>query len=532
MDSLPQLVDHAAEREPDRDAFLCEKQSISYADLAIQTNQLANTLLASGVQSGDRVGILMPRCIESAIAVHGIMKSGAAFVPLDPHSPLDALAKLISFCEIKVVVTLGAPQTLGLKSAQLEQLSERCESLTWLIGADRLDARLESLSWEEVRANSSKHPDVSLRHEDLAYIMFTSGSTGTPKGIMHTHSSGLSYARLSVSTYSVQPEDVIGGHSPLHFDMSTFGYFCGPLAGATTSLIPEAYTRLPASLSQLMEQHRISIWYSVPFALVQLHLYGVLEKRDLSNLRWIKYGGEPFSPDVLNELMQRLPQARFSNVYGPAEVNQCTFYHLPKNQPLSTDTPVPIGRVWDETDGIVVDEDDEVVPMGQEGELLISSPTRMQGYWARPELNDRAFFRQPSDSGEAKVFYRTGDLVRVDGQGEFVFLGRKDRQIKVRGYRVELEAIEQALVSYPSIEDVGVFAIADASNVKHIYAAVSCHTAVDLNETDVKKHIAKQLPWYAIPQKIMVHATLPRTPTGKVDRNQLMVNFRDASSLA
>ena len=183
---------------------------------------------------------------------------------------------------------------------------------------------------------------VKILESDLAYIMYTSGSTGAPKGIMHTHHSGLSYAKLSTQVYDVKPSDRIANHAPLHFDISTFGYFSGPLASATTVIIPDAYTKLPASLSTLMEQEKISIWYSVPLALVQLLHNGVLEARDLSSLRWVLYGGENFMPKYIRSLMALWSNATFSNVYGPAEVNQCTFYHL--NMPPESDGPIPIGK--------------------------------------------------------------------------------------------------------------------------------------------------------------------------------------------
>lgn len=358
--------------------------------------------------------------------------------------------------------------------------------------------------------------------------MFTSGSTGQPKGIMHTHYSGLSYARLSVDTYQIAGTDVIGSHSPLHFDMSTLGYFSGPLAAATTILIPEAYTRLPASLSQLMETERITIWYSVPYALIQLHLRGVLESRDLSSLRWILFGGEPFSPGHLSELMQTWSHARFSNVYGPAEVNQCTYYHLPPidQQQFSDSAPISIGSTWPNTNGLVVDENDQPVAIGKTGELLIRSPTMMRGYWGRDDLNAAAFYRHTGRSNIEQVFYRTGDLVTLQPDDHYVFIGRKDRQVKIRGYRVELDSVEQALSSHPDVEEVGAFTIRDAADVLHVRAALTLNPESLAAEprTDTSQliaFVAERLPWYAVPGEIRIETVLPRTTSGKIDRRQL-----------
>lgn len=359
--------------------------------------------------------------------------------------------------------------------------------------------------------------------------MFTSGSTGRPKGIMHTHHSGLSYARLAVETYGVQTTDVLGSHSPLHFDMSTFGYFGGPLAAATVSLIPEAYTRLPASLSQLIESHRISIWYSVPFALIQLHLRGVLEKRDLTALRWVLYGGEPFVPRHLYELMARWPHARFSNVYGPAEVNQCTYYHLPALEddalPQEPARPIPIGVTWPDTHGLVVDDKNQPVESGEVGELVIHSSTMMQGYWARDDLNETAFLSYSDSAGLSHVYYRTGDLVRTDEDGQYVFVGRKDRQVKVRGYRVELDSVEQAISSHPAIEEGGAFVVRDSGDLVTIHAAVTLELDTLAESSALIQHAAERLPWYAVPTQVHVLDDLPRTTSGKIDRRMLAERY-------
>ncbi len=518
---LHQTIDEAAQNCPEHISFRCESDSVTYGNLTTQANQLAHALIELGVRHGDRVGVLMPRCNQSAVAVHGIMKAGAAFVPLDPRSPVTVLSDLIGFCELKALVTFGQ------KMSRLEELLAGSK-LSAMIEADTETRSCASIGWNALSTFPTTTPPVNVLEHDLAYVMFTSGSTGRPKGIMHTHHSGLSYAKLSVDTYGVQPDDVIGSHSPLHFDMSTFGYFSGPLAAATVSLIPEAYTRLPASLSQLMESHRISIWYSVPFALIQLLLRGALESRDLTDLRWVKFGGEPFPPGHLRELMAQWPHARFSNVYGPAEVNQCTFYHLPScDTGAELDEPsIPIGRTWPNTSGLVVDEDDAEVMAGQQGELLIRSSTMMQGYWDREDLNAGAFFSRTMSSGIEETYYRTGDLVRENAKGELVFLGRKDRQVKVRGYRVELDAVEQAVGLHAAVEEVGAFVVMTAVEVTAVAAAVTVkQEAGTVSSRDLVTHAKGLLPWYAVPAVVHVLDDLPRTTSGKINRRLLAESF-------
>jgi amino acid adenylation domain-containing protein len=308
--------------------------------------------------------------------------------------------------------------------------------------------------------------------QDLAYIIYTSGSTGEPKGIMHTHASGLSYARMAADLYELTNDDVLSNFPPLHFDQSTFDYFSGPLVGATTVIIPEEHRLLPASLSQLMQDERMTVWYSVPFALIQLLLRGALEERDLSSLRWIIFGGEPFPVKYLRALQGLLPDAIFSNNYGPAETNQVMFYHVP---PLDSDfdQQIPIGTLCPNMDCMVVDDNGEQVHLGDVGELLMRTPTMMDGYWDGADLNERAFFTQERTGGLRERYYRTGDLVQLRADGMYDFLGRKDRQIKTRGYRVELDEIESVLLLHPDVQEAGVFAIPNDEAGQLVHAAAT-----------------------------------------------------------
>ena len=512
---LPQIVDRSAEKFSERKAFRYYGEALSYAELSSRSNQLARTLTSQGVRRRNRVGIFMNKCLEMPLAVYGIMKAGAAYVPIDPAAPAARLKYIFQHCGIQVLIT---------QVSKLKILSEIIgeTQLDCLVGIDETsDLTIRSVPWQEVYDASSQTPDSGpMTEQDLAYIMYTSGSTGEPKGIMHTHHSGLSYAKLSAETYRLHEKDILGNHSPLHFDMSTFEFFSGPLKGACTVLIPEEYTKLPASLSNLIDDERLTIWYSVPLALIQLLLRGAMETRDLSALRWILFGGEPFPIEYLRELMIRLPNARFSNVYGPAEVNQCAFYHVEK-LPGKNEDSIPIGRVWANSEGLVIDPHDQPVAPGTTGELLIRSPTMMQGYWNREDLNQRAFYYHTPFPGYQETFYRTGDLVQLTESGNYKYFGRKDRQIKTRGYRVELDEVEMALVSHEQVEEAGVFPIPDAEGSTLISAAVTLKDNQKVAESELMNYLKTRLPWYAVPRKIDIVKAFPRTPSGKIDRRAL-----------
>jgi amino acid adenylation domain-containing protein len=465
------------------------------------------------VKRGDRVGILLDPSLETAISVYGIMSAGAVFVPLDTNAPPARIAHVINDCGIKHIIS-GAKQNRSLNKVLEENIS-----LEAVIGIDE-QLPVKTVSWSEVR-QLSPHKDVPVRmlEDDLAYIMYTSGTTGTPKGIMHSHRSGLAYAKLSRDLYGVGPTDILGNHSPLHFDISTMGYFTMPLAGGTTVLISENHKLFPASLSQLMEKEKFSIWYSVPLALIQMLQRGVLQDRKLDSLRWVLFGGEPFPAKYLRSLMQLWDKATFSNVYGPAEVNQCTYFHL--SQLPNEDELIPLGHVWNNTEVLIVDENDMEVNDGDIGELLVRSATMMKGYWDKPELTQKAFYKKENFSNVEERFYRTGDLVWRNEEGQLMFAGRKDRQIKTRGYRIELDEIESVLVSHPNIIETAVYYLKNEEDLS-VEAVVVLSEPGGETEENIKKFLALKLPAYAVPRRIYFSDKIPRTSAGKIDYKELI----------
>jgi amino acid adenylation domain-containing protein len=533
------LLTHAVERwadeTPDHPAFRFNNEDLSYAELWQSAGRLAQTLVDNGVSHGDRVGIYMKKCLHMPVAVYGIMRAGAVFVPLDASAPLDRLQHMIEHCGIHVLVTqpTKANDICALlkksntdKSNTEKSTTKKSNFIDCVIGvSDTEPSNVRMISWQEVDSVSGNFSDAPIKAQDMAYIMYTSGSTGYPKGIIHTHHSGLSYAQLAVETYAINNDDRLGNHSPLHFDMSTLDYFAGPLAGATTVLIPEAYTMLPASLSQLVEDEKLTIWYSVPYALIQMLLRGVLEQRDTQSIRWVLFGGEPFPPKHLYALMALWPQARFSNVYGPAEVNQCTYYHVPRlsehDSVADDNQPIPIGHIWQGAKAIIVDDAYLPVAEGEVGELLICSATMMSGYWQQPELNADAYYEQQITAGRSERYYRTGDLVAVNSDGLINFIGRKDRQIKIRGYRVELDEVENVLSSHPQVVESGVFQLPADDESLQIEAAVIVSQEGAVSADELREFAGRHLPVYALPASVCIHSSFPRTASGKVDRRAL-----------
>ena len=494
---LSELVPAWAERDAHASAVGSGDESIDAEELAIAVGRLSAALRDRGIAPGDRVAVFAPKSIDSFVAVHAALHAGAIAVPIGTKSVGPTLEAAVD--DIAPAAVVVGPATAARWPSRPDVLA---------VGQP-LPGRDRHLGWDEVLATEPRGP-VARTGDDPAYIITTSGSTGRPKGIVHTHASGLRYAELAADCYDLGPDDRMANVAPFHFDQSTFELYAGPLAGASVVLVPEPLLNFPADLAQLAARERVTTWYSVPTILRGLLERGALETCDLRSLRWVLFGGEVFPLEPLRELMTRLPGARFSNVYGPAEVNQCTFHHLDRPP---TDEPLPIGRAWPDTEIRLVDDHGNVLSGPAEGELEVRTTTAMAGYWARPDLTASAFRTASGPGGLNEQWYRTGDLVTRDRDGLHRFLGRRDRQVKVRGVRVELEAVESALGSLPGVTGSAAVTV-DADDGALVGLIES--TSID-DPDDVRRALRGVLSPDATPDRVVVVDALPRTTSGKVD---------------
>lgn len=509
---LTHAIERAAARRPERVAVRCDGRELTYAELCERSRSLAAFLHKRQIGCGDKVGILQRKSVESVIALYGIMMAGAAYVPIDPGAPPERVAALLRECAMRCLISSSCQRPL------LQALRQRGVRIDWLIGECGVeDLGGSCVAWPDVYACGPLQSCAAI-DEDAAYVLYTSGSTGAPKGIVHTHRSALAFAQWARAKFRLTADDILGNHAPLHFDLSTFDFFAGALAGATTAIVTEDVAKLPASLASFIEQERLSIWYSVPLALTRLVRTGQLEQRNLGSLREVLFAGEAFPPKHLRAAMQALPRARFTNLYGPTETNVCTCQHVPRDAALS-DEPLPIGVPCDNVATLVIDEQDRPVASQEIGELLIRGAVVMRGYLGRPELNERAFYRRQGEDFSIERFYRTGDLVRRNAVGAYVLVGRKDRQVKARGFRVELDEVEAAILCHAGVEEAVALAVADADSSQTIVAIVV--TRAGCSSGGLREHLQARLPWFAVPSRVLFMDDLPRTATGKVDRRAL-----------
>jgi amino acid adenylation domain-containing protein len=513
---LHRLLTDAARAEPHLEAVRFAGRSMTYGELDLASNSLARALIAAGVRVGDRVAILLPKSMEMVVAVYGAMKAGAAYVPLDPLAPAVRAGMVASDCTVSALITIPSRAPVVL-----EAMGDHRPGLVVLVDDEDGPVELDCpvVRYRDATSDpSATDPLVPVIEDDLAYILYTSGSTGVPKGVMLTHRNGLSFVEWSAERIGVTPDDRISNHAPLHFDLSVFDLYLAALGRATLVLIPSDEAYFGASLVRIIEDERISVWYSVPSALMLLTRAAPGPER-LGSLRTVVFAGEVYPTKHLRELKRLLPDVALWNLYGPTETNVITYYRV---QELSgDDRTIPIGRACENTEVFAIREDGGLAEVGEEGELYARGPTVMKGYWARPDKTAELLVDNPLPGTLPGPVYRTGDIVRLRPDGDFDFLGRRDHQIKSRGYRIELGDVETALSAHPGLAEAVAVALPHEEWGTAIVACVVPRDGLRITEADVKRHVARRLPRYMVPSRVDVLEALPRTSTGKVDRQAL-----------
>lgn len=513
--NLPALLDASVRRFPEAIAVSVPSgPAISYAGLGQMSDRLRDRLWALGVRHGDRVGMRLHKSIDSVVALFGIMKAGAAYVPVDAESPAARGAYILNDCQVKVVITEQA-----LESALVAELTHLGASplvlaLDASAGPSPMGALLDDL---DGRGPAAPVPTPAIQPDDIAYILYTSGSTGRPKGVVLSHRNATSFIDWVSDTFGPVSTDVFSSHAPFHFDLSILDIYVPLKHGARLVLIGEALGKDPGKLASVIAAERMTVWYSTPSILSLLADYGKLERHDCSALRIVFFAGEVFPIPRFRSLKAFWPSPRFVNLYGPTETNVCTWYEVPQGSGWEAYDTFPIGSMCVPNEGKAVDDSGMAVPVDTPGELVVAGPNVMQGYWNLPEQNQSAFFVD----ADGRHWYRTGDIVLEEAGGQYRYLSRRDRMVKRRGYRVELGEIEVGLLKHPDVRECAVVSLADAQSGVRVTAFVSCVPERTLSIIALKSYCAKNLPPYMIPDTFSVLDALPRTSTDKTDYQAL-----------
>lgn len=518
---LQQLLTETAKQHAEKTAVWARNRTLSYRELDQRSNQLAHFLRKQGLKKGDRIGLFFLKAVESLVAMFGALKAGVVYVPLDPNQPADRISYIITNCGIRGLVT--SEDRLKL----LDPAAVPCVEFALLTQeSPNSSSQIRTFGWNALNELPADHsPELQATTTDLAYILYTSGSTGRPKGVMLSHQNALTFVEWCAEMFAITSDDHLSNHAPLHFDLSVFDVYNSIKAGATVYMVPDDITIFPASLASWIEKQQISVWYSVPSALVYLVLHGKLNPEKLKRLRFILFAGEVFPQKYLKQLAEILPHVELYNLYGPTETNVCTYYRVDRAKLPSMDK-IPIGRACGNTEVFGVDEQDRIIGVGEVGELFVRGPSVTPGYWGDPEKTAKMCVPNRFQKNFEEKMYRTGDLVSPDENGDYYFLGRRDNQIKSRGYRIELGEIEAALLGHPGVCEAAVIAIPDEEIGNRIMAFIMPHRAGSLTAVELQQHCATKVPKYMIPEQIELLDVLPKTSTGKIDRVSLAKGVR------
>lgn len=518
-DILPRLLTQAAGRFPQRTAVVDPGSSLTYAELEHQANRLAHVLRDLGVRPGHRVGLYLKKSADALIGVYGIMKTGAAYVPLDLFAPAPRLAYIARNCDLEVLVT-GVEQAAAWPHLLAQSVPVRTlVCLNADVEVTPPSGNVRIITRQALRDVPEVPPEIATIDLDLAYILYTSGSTGQPKGVMISHLNALTYVRWCHKYFAPTEQDVFSCHAPLHFDLTILDLYTAAMSGSRLVVVPPEVSVFPMEMAAFIERHGITIWYSVPSALSMLTVHGNLDLGRLRTLRHVIFAGEVFPTKYLRALMRLLPHAQFTNLYGPTETNVCTYYRVP---PLSEEMTgaIPIGRSIDNVEAVAITEDGRVAGVGEVGELYVRGTTVAYGYWGDPEKTERCFLTNPLGPTPDRT-YRTGDLVKLNAKGDYQFLGRRDHQIKSRGYRIEIGDIETALYAHPEVAECCVVPVPDELIGNRIKAFVVLRDGTGGAE-ELSRFVGTLLPKYMVPESFEVLAALPKTSSGKVDRQSLI----------
>jgi len=524
--TLPHLLIHAADAHPDRPAVWSSAGELTYADLYARSMRLARALVERGIEPGDRVVIALAKDVALPVAIFGTLLAGGAYVPIDYLSP--PARTLAIAADAEAVAVVSSPRTmraivLGDAYTGQDGPSDNSPALHWL-GRSWFDPERSAERQQPVSESLHRIPQlgqwrspVEVPASALAYILYTSGSTGRPKGVMHTHASALAFVQWAADAVGLQKNDVLSQHASPSFDLSVFDFFGAAMASARLALVPDSTFGRVASLCRFIVGTGVTVWYSVPSALLRASGAESLPILQGSALRQVIFAGEEIPVGPLRGLWGNLPPScRVANWYGPTETNVCTFHDLTVLDVNGGDT-IPIGRPCPYASTSLAAEDGTVLSDGAAAELLVASDTLMSGYWKLPAATSRVFSAGP----HGRVYYATGDLVSRDDARGFTFRGRVDRLLKVRGHRVQPEEVEHVLEQRAEIDEAGVVKYR-RGDVDVLAAVVRLADGGALEHDALIGHCRRFLPPYMVPDVILPVGELPRGARGKADYSAML----------
>jgi amino acid adenylation domain-containing protein len=501
---IHQRIEAQAKTRPDAIAAIDGTRTLTYAELNLKANQLARYLRSIGVGANDLVAIAIERSLELAIALLGIFKAGAAYVPIDLSYPPERVVYMLSDSQASVILTSETTQSqLPSGTATVINLHH-----DWPVIAQESSENLVSLSTPT----------------SIAYVMYTSGSTGKPKGVQILHQGLMNHALAIANAYGITSQDRVLQFSTISFDISVEEIFPTWLAGATLIFRTDEMIASSQRFSEAIEHLQISL-LSLPTAFWHEWMRGIkTNTAPPSTLRLVAVGGEKASLTIFSIWQKWVgTQVRWLNTYGPTEATVSVSLYEPTPD-FDLTTEIPIGRPLPNTQLYILDKALQPCPIGVAGELYIGGVGLAKGYLHRPDLTAAKFIVHPFKGMQGTIgdrLYKTGDLARYLPDGNIDYLGRIDYQVKIRGFRIEIEEIEAALLQYPSIGEAVIVVKEGSAQNNYMIAYLVAKSNVTVNEQQVRAFLNTCLPAYMVPSFFVTLESLPITPGGKINRQAL-----------
>ncbi|MEO1669937.1 MAG: amino acid adenylation domain-containing protein [Cyanobacteria bacterium J06631_2] len=523
MDDEEALIPYVAiaqqvKRTPDAIAVLDPATPLTYLELHRLSNQVAHCLREQGVKPGNLVGIMTQRNSSLWVGILGILKAGAAYVPIDLAYPTERICYMLNHAEIDILLT-ESPLVEKLESLSGATLS----TLLFLdegaqLANNQTLKQLDRRSWSQ---QSAADLPVLNTPDDLMTVLYTSGSTGRPKGVMLAHRGYMNRLEWMQKTFPLAEGDRVAQKTSCCFDISIWEIFWSLMVGATVCPVERDIVRNPWNLAQWLNQTQINVMHFVPSLFGEFINALAEEEHKFPHLRWLIFSGEALPIPFIQDWWDRYgTNTGLANLYGPTEASIDVSCHIISQRPGDQgETSIPIGKAIDNVDLIVLDQNQQPVTPGELGELWIGGVQLAQGYLKDPERTAKTFCVNQLANIAGKSLYRTGDLAKQLPDGSFEYHGRIDNQVKIRGFRIELGEVENVLLLHPGVNEAAVVVIDFGSGQKHLVAGLSGDR---LNARQMKQFLRLHLPDYMIPHRLEWFASLPKNHNGKLDRKALL----------
>jgi len=501
---------------PDAPAIVVRGESRSYGQMEHNARCWARAITEVCGRRPERVGLFAHRSETAYTGTLAALFAGATYVPLNPTFPVGKTAAMILQADLDAIIVdrMCMPQLPNVLPSTALALIVPGADATEIHGVEG-----PTIGRAEIQQAVPLDPLPALTSEDIAYLLFTSGSTGTPKGVPVTHGNAVYFMDVMSRRYGIRPDDRFSQTFDQTFDLSVFDLFMAWSNGACVYGMPPVDLLSP---TKFINQNRITVWFSVPSVPAQMCRRNILLPDSLPTLRWSLFCGEPLLQRSAEAWQRAAANSIVENLYGPTELTIACFLHRwdPDRSPdMCRNGIVPIGRPYDGLAAILVDDEQRLVADGDVGELCVSGPQTTPGYWRAPERTAERFVNLPVSRYETRRFYRTGDLVSRLPNGEYVFMGRADQQIKVLGHRVELGEIEAVLRSHAGVEHAVAFGWpASGATADGVIAFV---TGTVRDKEALISHAKQYLPPYIVPRQIFTLEEMPFNANGKIDRRVL-----------